>query len=118
MSKKNLIAYTALVTLGCSSLTFMQSAHAFNLGNMMNPSKWFGSSSDRRYRDDYYYDRYYGGPYGYGRGYGPGWGGYGPGWGGYPGYGGYGPGWGGYGYGYPGYAVPQTQQRAPDPVPQ
>lgn len=87
----------------------------------MNPSKWFGSNSDRRYRDDYYYDRYRGGPYGYGRGYGPGWGGYGPGYGGYgPGYGGYGygPGWGGYGYGYPGYAVPQTQQKAPDPIPQ
>jgi len=112
-----MVVYSALVTLGCANLAYVESANATNMMNMFNPSKWLGgSNSDRRYRDDYYYDR----PYGY-RGYGPGWGGggYGPGWGGY-GYG-YGPGWGGYGpygYGAPGYAAPQTQQRAPERIPQ
>jgi len=72
-------------------------ASAFNIGNMMNPSKWFGGSRERGY-DDYYY----GGPGGYG---------YGPPSYGVPGYGGLGygaPGYGvpGYGYGYPGYAAP------------
>ena len=55
------------------------------MGNIMNPSRWFGGDHDRYYDRGYYG---YGGPYG----------GYGP-WG-YGGYGGpYGP-WGG---GYPGY---------------
>ena len=69
-------------------------AQAFNMGNMMNPSKWMGgnSNSDR-------YDDYYGGPGGYGGG--PGYYGGGPGgYGGGPGY--YGGGPGGYGGG-PGY---------------
>jgi hypothetical protein len=80
-------------------------SHAFDMGKMMNPSKWMGSD-----KDDDYYDRR---GYGYG---GPGWGypgygyGYGaPGWGGYPGYGYGAPGWGaypGYGYGAPGYGYP------------
>jgi hypothetical protein len=93
---------------------FTSSANAFNMGNMMNPSKWMkGNNND----DDYYDDRY-GGPgypppgYGYGA---PGYGGYGaPGYGGYgaPGYGGYGaPGYGGYGApgygGAPAYNAPQ-----------
>jgi hypothetical protein len=86
------------------SLLLAGTAQAFNLGNMMNPSKWMGNNNT----DDNYYNR---GPgYGYG---GPGWGGYpgygygGPGWGGYPGYGYGGPGWGGYpGYGAPGYGYP------------
>ena len=79
-----------------SSLLLASSAHAFDMGNMMNPSKWMGNNNDR-------YDDYRGGP-GYGWG-GPGY------YGGYPGYGGPGyyggyPGYGppGYGYGgYPGY---------------
>ena len=58
-------------------------AQAFNMGNMMNPSRWFGGNRG--------YDRY--DDYG-------------------PGYGGYGPGYGG-GYGYPGYGVPATGYVAP-----
>ena len=70
-------------------LLLANTAHAFDMGNIMNPSKWMGSNKD----DDYYDHR----GYGYG---GPGWGypgyGYGaPGWGGYPGYGYGAPGWGG-----------------------
>jgi hypothetical protein len=88
------------------SVLLAGTAQAFNMGNMMNPSKWMGgnSNSDR-------YDDYYGGPGGYGGapgyygggpggyGGGPGYYGGGPGYGGDPGYGG-GP--GGYGGG-PGY---------------
>jgi len=88
-----------------ASLLLSMPAQAFDMGNMMNPSKWMGGKKDRdRYDDDYYEDDFYGPPPGYGYGgYGyPGYGGYG-----YPGYGGYGaPGYGGYGlpgYGGPGY---------------
>jgi hypothetical protein len=83
------------------SLLVVNPAAAFDMGNMMNPSKWMGGGDNDRDR----YDDYYGGPgYGYG---GPGYGYGGPGYG----YGGYGgaPGYGyggapGYGYGgTPGY---------------
>ena len=57
-------------------LLLANTSHAFDMGNMMNPSKWMGSNN----RDDDYYDH---------RGYGYG-----------------GPGWGGYGYGAPGYGYP------------
>lgn len=77
--------------LVASSLLLANSAHAFDMGNMMNPSKWMNNDNDR-------YDNYrYGPGYGYG---GPGYGYYG----GYPGYGG--PGYGGYYGGYPGYGAP------------
>ena len=66
-------------------------AQAFNFGNIMNPSRWFGGNRGYDRYDDYY---------------GPGYGGYGPGYGGY-GYPGYG------GYGYPGYGVPATGYAAP-----
>jgi hypothetical protein len=90
-----------LVMIG---LLLANTSHAFDMGNIMNPSKWMGGNN----RDDDYYDHR---GYGYG---GPGWGypgyGYGgPGWGGYPGYGYGAPGWGGYpgyGYGAPGYGYP------------
>jgi len=74
-----------IAALGMAGLTLTGAAHAFNFGNMMNPSRWFGGNDD-------YYDRGY---YRYG--------GYGPyGWGGPWGGGGYGPyGWGGP-WGYPG----------------
>lgn len=75
-------------------------ASAFNMGNMMNPSKWFGGSRDRGYDD------YYDGPGGYGYG--------GPPYGA-PGYGapGYGvPGYGAPGYGAPGYGAPAYQAPA------
>jgi hypothetical protein len=92
---------TIKITVGAaciaSSLLLTGTAHAFDMGNMMNPSKWMGSNNHDRYDD------YRGGPgYGYG---GPGWGG--PGWGGPGYYGGY-PGYGApYGYGgYPGYGAP------------
>lgn len=90
---------TVLVAIG---LAFAGAAYPFDMGNMMNPSKWMGGDKDRDRYDDYGYPGYgYGGWPGYGYG---GWPGYG--YGGYPGYGygGY-PGYpGGYGYGgAPGY---------------
>ena len=75
---------------------FTSSANAFNMGKMMNPSKWMKGGGN----DDYDDDRYGGPGYGYG---GPGYGYGGPGYGyGGPGYGYGGPGYGG-GYGAPGY---------------
>jgi hypothetical protein len=95
-------------------------AQAFDLGNVMNPSRWFDNDRDRGYYRGYgpYYGGYgpygYGGPYGgYGGPYGP-WGGYpgGYGWGGYPG------GYGGYG-GYPSTIVvnPTQGQQSNQPPP-
>lgn len=82
---------TVKVAFAATGLLLAGSAGAFDMGNMMNPSKWMNGNNDR-------YDDYRGGPgYGYG---GPGYGYYG----GYPGYGGPGYGYGGYpGYGAPGY---------------
>jgi len=97
-----------LITTSCMLLAagflFSSSANAFNMGKMMNPSKWMKGGGN----DDYDDDRYGGPGYGYG---GPGYGGYGgPGYGGYggPGYSGYGgPGYSGYGGpGYGGYGAP------------
>jgi hypothetical protein len=85
---------------------------AGGMGDMMNPSKWFGGGD--RSRD---YDYYRGPGYGWGGYPGYGWGGHpGYGWGGYPGYG------PGYGWGVPGYAYPAQQQSgsaaaAPAPPP-
>ena len=109
------------------SLLVANPAAAFDMGNMMNPSKWMGGGNNDRDRYDDYYDGPgygyggpgYGGPgYGYGGYGGPGYGGYGgPGYGGYggPGYGGYGGGPGyGYGGGYggaPGYGAAGTGSR-------
>ena len=47
--------------IAASSLLFAGAAQAFNMGNMMNPSRWMGgnNNNDR-------YDDYYGGPGGYG----------------------------------------------------
>jgi hypothetical protein len=91
------------------SLLLTMPTQAFDMGNMMNPSKWVGGNKDRDRYDDDYYD--YGPPPGYGYG-APGYGGYGaPGYGGYgaPGYGGYGaPGYGG--YGVPGYGGDPASQ--------
>jgi hypothetical protein len=107
MTNKATLKRAVLVVCSAAMLTGAGVGHAFNIGNMMNPSKWFGGGN----RDRDYYD--YGGPgYGYGGpgyGYGgPGYGYGGPGWGyGAPGYGygapGYGYGAPGYGYGAPGY---------------
>ena len=79
-----------------SGLLLAGTAHAMDMGNMMNPSKWMGGNKNSDRYDDY------GGPGGYGGG--PGGYGGGPGgYGGAPGYGGgYGGGPGGYG-GAPGY---------------
>lgn len=100
MSSKITIAAAAI---GLAALTVGSAAQAFNMGNMMNPSRWF-NDNDRYDR----YDRYLGGPYG---GYGP----YGGGWGGPYGYGGGPYGWGSpYGYGgYPGAIVVQPQSAPP-----
>lgn len=94
---------TIKATLVATSLLLANTCHAFDMGNMMNPSKWMGGRDNDDYYDDYRYGPGYGGPgYGYG-GY-PGFGGPGFGYGGYPGYGGP-----GYGYGgYPGYGGAPT----------
>ena len=84
----------AVMTVGTGA------SFAFDMGNMMNPSKWMGGGSDR----DYYEDGPWGGPgYGYGgpRGYG-GPGGFGGPDYGYGGAGGYGGSGYDYGYGSPG----------------
>ena len=101
MKRKTILVAAAIAGILGGNLVMVNVAQAFDMGNMMNPGKWFGDNDDDRY-----YRRYGGygyGPYG-GYGYGPygGYGGYGPYGGGYGPYGGgYGP-WGGYG-GYPGY---------------
>jgi hypothetical protein len=82
--QNKIIKYGILIT--AINLMLASSANAFDMGNMMNPSKWMGGNKDKDRYDDY-------GP-------GPGYG-YGPG----PGYG-YG---GGPGYGYggnPAYSAP------------
>jgi hypothetical protein len=82
-----------------SSLLLAGTAHAIDMGKMMNPSKWMGGN-----KDNDRYDDYRGGPGGYGGG--PG--GYGGGPGGYGGGpGGYGGGPGGYG-GSPAVVPPAT----------
>ena len=102
MNRSKLLSVTAAMTVGLGSLVTAQMAHAFNFGDMMNPSRWFGGDRDRYY-DDYRYGPYgyggpygrYGGPYGWGGPYGYGGGPYGYGggpWGGWGGYPGYGPG--------------------------
>jgi len=106
-----------------AGLLLANPACAFDMGDMMNPSKWTGGNNDRdRYYDDYgpgygypggYPGYGYGGypGYGYGGAPGYGYGGY-PGYGGEPGYG-YGgdPGYGG-GPGYGGaYGAPGTESR-------
>jgi hypothetical protein len=103
-----------------SSLLLAGTAHAIDMGKMMNPSKWMGGNKDNDRYDDYRGGPggYGGGPGGYGGGpggYGGGPGGYGGGPGGYgggpSGYGGgpggYGGGPGGYGGG-PGYVAPAS----------
>ena len=88
MNRKKIISAATGAALGAAILAVTNVAHAFNMGNMMNPGEWFDDD------DDYYrYGRGYGyGPYGGYGGYGPyGWGGGPYGWGGpYGGYGGYG----------------------------
>ena len=122
-----------------AGLLLANSACAFDMGNMMNPSKWTGGNNDNDRYDDYRdgpgygygggpgygygggpgYG--YGGDPGYGYGGGPGYGyGGGPGYGGTPGYGGA-PGYDatpGYGYGAtpgyggaPAYGAPGTESR-------
>jgi len=93
--QKNIISRLFVAALCVGGAAVFNVAQAFDMGNMMNPSRWFDNDRDRGYYRGY--DPYYGGygPYGYGGPYG-GWGGpygYGGGpygWGGYPGYGGYG----------------------------
>jgi hypothetical protein len=115
---RNLVVKGMLVGLG---LALAGSGYGFDMGNMMNPSKWMGGNKDG---DRDYYDGpgygYPGGPgYGYPGGPGYGYGGVpGYGYGGVPGYGyggapdyGYG-GVPGYGYGGgPGSTVPGTESR-------
>lgn len=76
------------IVVAAAGLLFMGSAYAFNMGNMMNPSKWMGGNKNQDHGSDYYGGPGYGGAPGYGGG---------PGYGSAPGYGyggapGYGPG--------------------------
>ena len=102
MSKEVILKRAAILTFSIATIAGSVSGYAVDMGNMMNPSKWFGGNKDR---GDYYDDRRGGPGYGYGA---PGYGYGGPGYGyGAPGYGygapGYGYGAPGYGYGAPGY---------------
>ena len=81
MRNKAIKFSTAIVASG---LLLASTAHAFDMGNMMNPSNWMGGNKNSDRYDDY------GGPGGYG---------------GAPG--GYGGGPGGYG-GAPGYIAPAS----------
>jgi len=69
-------------------------SHAFNFGNMMNPSRWMNGND--RYDDEPYYGSPYGAPFG----------GYG-----YPGA--YGAPYGGMPYGAPGFGAPPATYGAP-----
>jgi hypothetical protein len=82
--KNGALQYILLAAAG--SLLLAGPVSAFDMGNMMNPSKWMGGNKDR----DRYDDDYRGPGYGYGG----------------PGYGYGGP---GYGYGAPGYSQPGTE---------
>jgi len=94
MQTKTTISRGIIIAVG---LLFASAGYAFDMGNVMNPSKWMGGGRDRDRYDDY--DRGYGYPGGPGYGYGA------PGYGPAPYYGG--PPGAGYGYGAPGYgAVP------------
>ena len=96
------------VAIVAASLLLANSAYAFDMGNMMSPSKWMGGNNNND-RDDDYYDEpgygYPGGPPGYGYGGPPGYGGA-PGYGGDPGYG-TAPGYGG----APAYGAQGTESR-------
>ena len=99
MTNRIALQRTLALLVGGALTCSLNTGFAFDMGNMMNPSKWMGGGRDR----DYYDEGPWGGP-GYG---GPGYG-YGVpgGYGGAPGYGygvpgGYGGG-PGYGYGAPG----------------
>ncbi len=108
----------AILTFGIAIVAGSGASYAFNMGNMMNPSKWFGGNNRDR---DYYGDRWGGPGYGYGGpayGYG---GAPGYGYGGAPGYGYGGPAYGygapGYGYGNPGYGYGVPGQGATGAAP-
>jgi hypothetical protein len=80
MKTRMTIFRVTFVTVG---LLLANTSFAFDMGNVMNPSKWMGGNTNRdRYNDD-------GGGYGYpgGPGYGYGGPGYAPYYGGAPGYG-------------------------------
>ena len=44
--------YRAIVA--ATGLLLMGSAHAFNMGNMMNPSKWMGGNNNQDRGGEYY----------------------------------------------------------------
>ena len=54
MKPKSVISIS-LIGLG---LLFAGLAQAFDMGDMMNPSRWMGGRNHDRYDDDYYYRDY------------------------------------------------------------
>lgn len=87
MTRKTILTLISSTAMATALLATSNVAQAWNMGNMMNPGKWFDDDDDDHYRYRYYRGGYGYGPYGWGGGpYGWGGGPYG-GWGGYPGYG-------------------------------
>ncbi|MCU0834859.1 MAG: hypothetical protein MUC77_10575 [Chromatiaceae bacterium] len=106
MTDRSMPQGAATLILGVALALGAGNGLAFDMGNMMNPSKWMGGGKDRDYDDGPWGGPGYGGPgYGYG---GPGYGYGGPGYGGGYGYGGPGEygGPGGYGAPGPGFGAP------------
>ena len=50
MTRKIIISLAAVATLGIAVPAVTNVAEAFNMGNMMNPSRWFDNDNDRYYR--------------------------------------------------------------------
>lgn len=125
--------YSGMIVV--AGVLFTTTGYAFDMGNVMNPSKWMGgNNNNNRDRYDDNYDRGYGGPGYGGPGYGYGGPGYGPDtyYGGAPGYGYGAPAYGGapgYGYGVapggtgapayggaPAYAAPSANTEAAEQI--
>ena len=57
--KNRIATFSGLIF--ATGLLFANTGYAFDMGNVMNPSKWMGGNSNRDRYDDY--DRGYGGLY-------------------------------------------------------
>ena len=63
MINEMILRRAVILTFSIAIVTGSGISYAFDMGNMMNPSKWFGGNRDR---GDYYGDRWGGPGYGYG----------------------------------------------------